>query len=33
MFPLWIKEMIGERSSPVIAMDWTSFGLVQILTG
>ena len=25
MFPLWIKEMIGERSSVVIAMDWTDF--------
>jgi len=25
MFPLWIKEMIGERRKLVIAMDWTDF--------
>ena len=25
MFPLWIKEMIGERRTLVIAMDWTDF--------
>jgi hypothetical protein len=25
MFPLWIKEIIGERNSVVIAMDWTDF--------
>lgn len=25
MFPLWIREMIGERSLVVIAMDWTDF--------
>jgi hypothetical protein len=25
MFPLWIKEMIGERRTLVIALDWTDF--------
>ncbi len=25
MFPLWIKEMIGERRELVIVMDWTDF--------
>jgi len=25
MFPLWIKEMLGERRTVVIAMDWTDF--------
>jgi hypothetical protein len=25
MFPQWIKEMIGKRTSFVIAMDWTDF--------
>jgi hypothetical protein len=25
MFPLWIKDMIGKRTSLVIAMDWTDF--------
>jgi len=25
MFPLWIREMIGERRTLVIAMDWTDF--------
>jgi hypothetical protein len=25
MFPLWIKEMVGERRALVIAMDWTDF--------
>jgi len=25
MFPLWIKEIVGESSKFVIAMDWTDF--------
>ncbi len=25
MFPLWIKELVGERRKLVIAMDWTDF--------
>ena len=25
MFPLWIKELAGERRKLVIAMDWTDF--------
>jgi len=25
MFPLWIKEIVGERRALVIAMDWTDF--------
>jgi hypothetical protein len=25
MFPLWIKEMVGERRALAIAMDWTDF--------
>jgi len=25
MFPLWIKQIIGERNALVIAMDWTDF--------
>ena len=25
MFPLWIKEIVGERLKLVIAMDWTDF--------
>ena len=25
IFPLWIKEIVGERSKLVIAMDWTDF--------
>jgi hypothetical protein len=25
MFPLWIEELVGERRTLVIAMDWTDF--------
>jgi Transposase DDE domain len=25
IFPLWIKELVGERRALVIAMDWTDF--------
>ena len=25
MFPLWIKDIVGERRKLVIAMDWTDF--------